>query len=70
MLPDEATGVPLSRTCAAFAIPHCSVELPPWKIVVGDAENGTVIEGHGVTVTVTDWLAVCAAQSLLVAMTV
>jgi hypothetical protein len=70
MLPDEATGVPFRSTWAALAMPHCKVLLPPWKIVVGDAENGTVIDGHGMTVTVTDWLADCAAQSLLVAITV
>jgi len=52
--PDAATGLPLRSTCEAFAIPHWRVLLPPCMIVPGDALKGTVIDGHGDTLTVVD----------------
>ena len=70
MLPEGATGLPFNNTCDALAIPHWSVLLLPWMIDVGDALNGTVIEGQAQTVTVVDWLAACAEQSVFVTDTV
>ena len=51
-LPEEATGLPLRRTDAAFDTLHCRVELLPAMMVDGLAVKELMV-GHSPTFTVT-----------------